>query len=747
MTHFFNNHSGKLLLIFLVLAPAVFWASLRAYDKNDNSIAQWLPKGDNTTTQFDQFRDHFGSGEFMLVSWVDCTLDDPRLEDFAVAIEELSSAGDVESPFASVTTGQRLYDILLETPFDLSHEQACRRLSGVLLGTDNEATCAVITMVKSADVDREFAVAQVQKIATEQCDVAREDLRVTGDAAISAAIDKEGQEAISRWILPSACVSLAVAFLCLRSIRFVIIVFVLAMSSQFSCEAAIYLSGAKMNLFLTLAPILVFVLTLSASVHMTNYYWDARGEVKEREAPAEALRLGWQPCLISSVTTSLGLISLCVSQVAPVRHFGMYGAAGVLLSFGLLALLFPAALTRFSPRNSAPSSGRLNWNPAANLIVRRALPLVALFLVGIAGLGFGLTKISTNVEPTRFLPADTRALNDSRWWIETIGRLTPLEIVIEFGGECELSYEQRLKLVSGIGARLRQFEQIDGVTSAATFSPRPMKTSGSSLSQQMRRFAYQRALKRSREEVERAGLVSNAQGGLQYWRVTARMQRDKDLPFVVLRDRLDAAIHPVVDATGEAQRVKVIYTGGVPLVYAAQKELLRALILSFSLALVLIAIVMSIVLRSVVAGVASMLPNLFPALAAFGLMGWSGSPVDVGAMMTASIALGIAVDDTLHFLTWRSRAIRAGASDEEAIREAFRRCASAMLSTTLIAGLGLLPFAFSSFQPVAQFGRLMFILLVAALVGDLLLLPAMLASRFGRWCFGGEAKRMKRAQA
>ena len=154
----------------------------------------------------------------------------------------------------------------------------------------------------------------------------------------------------------------------------------------------------------------------------------------------------------------------------------------------------------------------------------------------------------------------------------------------------------------------------------------------------------------------------------------------------------------------------------------------------------MITVVMLVLLRNIFAGLLVMLPNLFPALVTFGTMGWTASLVDVGAMMTASVALGIAVDDTLHFLTWFRRALYRGQSRREAIIEAYRRCAPAMIQTTLIAGLGLLVFYLSSFQPVYQFGLLMFILLVAALVGDLVLLPAMLATRLGK-CF--ERKRLQ----
>jgi predicted RND superfamily exporter protein len=102
-------------------------------------------------------------------------------------------------------------------------------------------------------------------------------------------------------------------------------------------------------------------------------------------------------------------------------------------------------------------------------------------------------------------------------------------------------------------------------------------------------------------------------------------------------------------------------------------------------------------------------------------------------MMTASIGLGIAVDDTLHMLTWFRHAIRDGKDSSAAILFSFQRCAPAMTHTTLIAGLGLFVFYFSDFQPVSQFGLLMFVLLAAALVGDLILLPALLVTPLGRF--------------
>jgi predicted RND superfamily exporter protein len=207
----------------------------------------------------------------------------------------------------------------------------------------------------------------------------------------------------------------------------------------------------------------------------------------------------------------------------------------------------------------------------------------------------------------------------------------------------------------------------------------------------------------------------------------AKQNFDEQMEFV--RKRHAAFLADMKDDTAG---VDVIYTGMVPLFYEAQNELLRGLFNSFLLAFVLIAVVMVGWFRSLRAGLLTMFPNVFPAAVIFGYMGWRGLIVDIGSMMTASVAMGIAVDDTVHFLTWFRRGLQDGLSRRDALIDAYQRCAQAMTQTTTIAGLSLLVFVFSSFQPVSQFGLLMFVLLVAALVGDLIFLPALLATGAGK---------------
>ena len=195
----------------------------------------------------------------------------------------------------------------------------------------------------------------------------------------------------------------------------------------------------------------------------------------------------------------------------------------------------------------------------------------------------------------------------------------------------------------------------------------------------------------------------------------------------------------------EDTTVLVAYTGIVPIVYKSQWALMRSLKDSIGLAFVMIAFVMMLLLRdwqrpvgldntlNVRAGMVSMFPNVFPVILVFGAMGHLGYTVDIGSMMTASVAMGIAVDDTIHFLNWFRLGLREGLSRNEAIKLAYNRCATAMTQTTLIGGFGLAVFAASTFTPTQQFGILMLLLLAAALIGDLIFLPALLAGPLGKY--------------
>jgi hypothetical protein len=148
-------------------------------------------------------------------------------------------------------------------------------------------------------------------------------------------------------------------------------------------------------------------------------------------------------------------------------------------------------------------------------------------------------------------------------------------------------------------------------------------------------------------------------------------------------------------------------------------------------AAVLILGMMIVLLRSAVAALAAFISSALPLVVTFGALGWAGIEIDLGVMMAASVALALAVDGAIHYLAWFRRARTAGLPRQHAAIDAYERSAEPILQSTIIAGFGMLVFAFSAFTPLQQFGYLMTAMLALALIGNLLVLPVVVAGPLG----------------
>src|SRR2546423_831074 len=174
-----------------------------------------------------------------------------------------------------------------------------------------------------------------------------------------------------------------------------------------------------------------------------------------------------------------------------------------------------------------------------------------------------------------------------------------------------------------------------------------------------------------------------------------------------------------------------VYTGVVPIVYKAQRALLDSLISSSVWSFLTITPLMMFISRSFWGGIVAMLPNVLPVVMVFGGMGWLNIDVDVGSMMTASIALGVAVDDTIHFLNWYREELDRVGDRKQAILAAYKHCATPTFQAAMIGGLGLSIFALSTFTPTQRFGYLMLVILWMGVAAELIFFPALLAGPLG----------------
>ncbi|MGC1273839.1 MAG: MMPL family transporter [Planctomycetaceae bacterium] len=752
---FFQRWSWVVVLVAAASAPLLAYGVRGALRGGDNDVRQWLPAGSRETTEYDWFLKHFGSEEIAVVSWPGATLDDERLDRVAEGLRAYVSAGpsaasdpteasssprssEVTPLFSRVVTSREALAELTGEPLKLSRNEATHRLRGTLLGPGDRTSALVVMVNEAGAANRKSALELIARVAWREASLTRDELRMGGPTVESVALESESRR--SRYLLAaiSVVVALTLAWRCLREWRLVCAVFATAILSATSAVALVYFTGETMNLLLGMMPTLVYVVALSSAVHLVNYYRDALADAGTAGAPLAAFRAGWLPCLLSSGTTAVGLGSLAISEIGPVREFGIYSAAGVLISLPLLLLFLPSVLQIWpSRRHSSRSVVETNVGSVgfaervADRIIRHRRWVAAVGLSLMVPLGLSVLRLDTSVKLLNLFSPDARIIRDYTWLEQHLGPLVPVEVVLRFSDDDSLSMFERMRLVDDVQRTLESIDEVGGTMSAATFAP-PLPD-GTGARQMISRRMLDRTFERNRAHFTDAGFVREVKDG-ELWRVSARVAALNSVDYGEFMGRVAARVEPLLaDAsTAGDEPIDATYTGIVPLIYKAQRTLLNDLSSSFATAFLIIGVVMAVTLRGVGAGLVSMVPNVFPAVTVFGVMALSGMPCDIGSMMTAGVALGIAVDDTIHYLGWFRRGLADGLTRHEAIATAYERCAGAMVQTTVICGLGLLVFAFSSFVPTAHFAWLMAAMLGTALIGDLLLLPALLAGPLGK---------------
>lgn len=751
---------------FAIATPFAIWGANQAVKNNSNNIEDWLPPSFEETKQLLWFADEFGSDAFLMVSWEGCSLEDPRATSYAT---ELRKPFDVDTdasllPFHEVISGTEAFEQMMEPPLELSRRDAKARLGGWAVGQDGETSCVVAVFTVEGAQYRHAVIDHMYSVADRVPGLSPSDLRMAGSVVDSVAIDRASNEGLVSLSIVSFSLCFLLMYLLFRSFLLAGMVFLNALFCQQMSLALIHFSGTQMDSVLLIVPLLVFVLVVSAGVHLANYYRDAVRENGLEGAPLRAVLDAISPCWLASLTTALGLGSLLVSFLVPVRKFGTFACLAVVLGTAVLFLLLPAQMEQAPPRRAArnwkpnDSSGGRFWDWVLAVVRQLRYPILAAALLLTAVSLYGVFQLRASVRiHAMFLP-ESRILKDYEWLEDRVGPLVPVEVVLRFpkqeDGNVKPSMLLRMQLVDRVHQAALNVDGIGAALSAWNFCPPMQGLYGRGARQIARRSVFEKNLIKNRDAFQEMALLrENAKEEL--WRVSGRAFAGMGLDYTGVMEELAATVDPILDAANQQGfgGVTAIYCGGVPLVQKAQDQMMKDLIKSFIVAFAFIGGMMivlmfglsindlrqadsmsmrtAILLRSGSAGAIAMLPNILPCVAVLGAMGLAHLKIEIGSMMTASVALGIAVDDTLHFITWFRRELGEGKSRRDAVRHAYDKCGAAMVQTSCICGFGLLVYSLSPFVPIARFSWVMFAMLGSALVVDLIVLPAILLSPLG----------------
>jgi hydrophobe/amphiphile efflux-3 (HAE3) family protein len=478
----------------------------------------------------------------------------------------------------------------------------------------------------------------------------------------------------------------------------------------------------------TMLPVLVSVICLSDVIHiMTRYYEESRRSRDKGAVVKRTVAHMIPPCFLTSTTTAVGFGSLATNNVQQVREFGVFAFAGILFVY-LLAITLTPILLSFLPLPGPTLRNRYTsgivagiLNKAQHLVEhRKRETLVFLGLTSLLAVA-GIFQIRVETQGSKFLDPEAPSIQGLHTFAKNMSGIISIEVLLE--GTPGIFKEPRA--LAELDRLQQQVGGLEGVQKTHSMAD---------LVKEINQVfhagdaAFYRIPDR-REQIAQYLLLLEVSGEQELVsrfvnddfssaRLSARVASMTSADYRLLLDRVQAcaASHISPDRTARL-------TGTVVLYATIVDTLTKGQIRSLGLAFLLITLMMSLYLRSIRIGLISMIPNLFPVLLVLGVMGWTGITLNIVTVMISSIALGIAVDDTIHYLARYRKELKGTGDRSQAMRSTMLHTGRAIFFTSIVMAGGFWVICMSDFRPNIYLGLLTGVSMVAALLGDLLLLP------------------------
>ena len=720
---FYKRFSKHLVAMVLLTQLPLIWLALNARTNNDTET--WMPETTPARQRYEEFKRAFGAEEFLLIAFDTSKPNAPdaeMLEALCGRLERLPSIRRAMSP-------ERMRSIMreLEVPADIIEE----RVKGLLVSRDGPLVGIAAALSDFGLVNRSGTVAEVRQILR-YCELDNDNTLMCGSPLFAAELDRlGGKQANAIYFVITLTICLGLLYYLIREWRLTAMVYGVTMWTINSTNSLLDLIGFEMNFVLAAIPVLTMVLTMAICVHYLYYFQEAVEEGAVHPV-ARALQLAWWPTCIATLTTCLGELALSVSDIVPIRQFAYASAISSLMSMVAGLGLTPALMVVCPrlPRRKASEEKRGIW--LANAVVSRSGKIVFATLLLTVVAGIGLPGLKSDMTVSELLPAKSKVKQDFVRVNRELTATEDVEAVVNCGTDSR-PFVEKLALVRRIEERIHEHPAVDQTLSLSRFFPNELPSDPIKLG-----MLLKRAESRRTEDDFTAH-------GQELWRVSIRVR----VPKGSSRGKV------INELTEQLKDEPVTLTGMTALVDSAQEEILISFTQSVFMALGLITIAMMIFLRSIWRGFLTMVPNVAPLVWIYGGMSWLGMPIDIAIMLSGSIALGMSVDGTFHFMSrfrYHQRRAEAEAatllaalprSDESATipissephrvsiaevaaRHALMESSIPFIQSTLTATAGMFGLTLSNFAPTARFGWVMIALMLAALVGDVLMLPALL---------------------
>lgn len=748
----------RLALIIVVLAITAFMANQARNIELTYDFAQIVPDDDPDMVYLREFKETFGEdGTVMAIGLNNSSI--YELDNFVkfqylnkalgeiYGVDRVLSLSNVlvvvsntvekkfeyEPLFKSTPQSQEELDSLLGIARNLKfyHGQVINPESGALL--------VIITLEKEIvnSAKRDILIDDIKRSGSQFSEATGIDLHYAGIPYVRTEVSNRVKEEFSFFLYISLAVCATILFLFFRSFTAVFVPMFLIGVIVVWTMGTIVLLGYKLTLLTALLPPIIVVIGIPNSIYLINkYHQEYSKHGIKLLALSRIIRKIGIVTLITNFTTAIGFGVLTSTDIAILTEFGLVAAINIMATFVVSIIIIPSVFA-YLPPPSEKHLKHLEFKIVGlildtfDIIVHKYRPAVYIVTVIIIIVSlFGVTKIRAISFMVDDLPAKSEIIQDLKFFEENFEGVMPFEVVVDFNKPKGTTRLKNLEMVNELDAYLDSLPRVSksvsllNVVKAANFAFYNQHPDYYTIpSKRDQAFLY-RYLRNSQDSTGIAsGFVDSAQ---QKMRVSYRIQ---DMGSIELDNLINGMIKPKIDEIFADTEIDVNVTGTTWIFIKGNSYLIRNLLQSMMIAFFLIAIIMAVLFQSTRMILISIIPNTIPLLITAGIMGYFGIALKPSTALIFSIAFGISVDDSIHYLAkYRQELMANGNLISKCVSTSLIETGSSMMYTSIVLFAGFIIFAFSDFGGTVSLGVLTSLTLLIALLINLIILPSLIMS-------------------
>ncbi|MFC1629221.1 RND family transporter [Gemmatimonadota bacterium] len=694
-----------------------------------NRTEIWFRDGDPYYESYLRFTEEFGNDHVLIFGIQTERLFKPEVLNYldrwvasvrnVTGVREVVTFTDMLSPDAldSLDTQRSL---MISSPL----------VSGFLVSEDGTAAEMFVSVSEMGSQEyRDEIVREISDI-TNEMKPSGVSTYLSGSLFMGAEADRLTRESGRRFLWIAALGVAILLLLLLRRPTYVLMVLVAALLSVWWTFGLYLVAGNSVNVLTTIMLPLILAVSVATSIHIIEQYREISTDIISREGITAAAARIWLPCFLTSVTTAVGFFSLVLSPIKVLAVFGLYAAIAMIISFTVTFHVIPIGLSFhrgvMNPAWTSVWDGLLQ--AIVRLVTRYRRYVIAGFVVATTIGLYGVTTLRINTNQITYFPERYELVQGARFIDTEFGGSYPVQIVLRGDHRQHVAEPVVLKALQNFQTDITNHLQLQQYPSLADL-----------ILEFNARTGRERRLPDSTLETQLAlGLMQNVPFASRL--IQSITDSDNQTSRLTVRMRSDVEIEEMTETLQWLELtadyhfrqlgISTEITGMIPLYTHQADSVIRTQVWGFSFAFILIMAILGglfLTLRGMfMAGIA----NALPIILTLGLMGILGIRLDTGTVMIAAVALGITVDDTIHLLyRWR-RDSGATESSESSLPGAVTKVGRALITTTIIIGIGCLTLIVSPFLPIRHFGIMMAITMITALLADMLLIPTVLTKRY-----------------